>query len=82
MNFSGTIRYIMASSGLSDAFELVYASNTVTHLLTGKAVNCALRAHQLVDTALSGILLREICSSKSINVEPLQHIISQVLAGN
>ena len=35
----------MSNSGLGDALELIYAENTVLHLLSGKAVHRAIREH-------------------------------------
>lgn len=37
MSFLGSIGHIMKSSGLSTLLELVFAGNTVTHMLSGKA---------------------------------------------
>ena len=45
MKFLGCIGYIMANTGLSVAFELVYAGNTFPHLFPGKAIDRAWRAH-------------------------------------
>ena len=39
--------YIMANTGLSEVFELVYAGNTLPHLFSGKAIDCAWRAHPI-----------------------------------
>lgn len=35
----------------------MYAPNAVVHMLTGKAIARAVRAHLLVDAALNGLLL-------------------------
>ena len=43
-------------TGLQEAFELVYAENVVVHILNGKAYSRAVRAHLLMDAALSAIL--------------------------
>ena len=43
--FHGYIGHIMSNSGLGDALELIYAENTVLHLLSGKAVHRAIREH-------------------------------------
>ena len=49
----------MAGIGLPEALGVVYATNTVPQLLSGKAVTRALRGlvDQLVDLALNTILL-------------------------
>ena len=81
MNFLGVIGYIMAGSGLFDAFECIYAANTVPHLLSGKAVNRALRAHQLVDTCLSEILLKQAITIGSDEVIELKSLAEKTLSG-
>ncbi len=57
MSFLGSIGHLMAGSGLQELLELVYASNTVSHMMTGKAVSRAVRGHMLVDAALNTILV-------------------------
>ena len=49
MSFLGTIGHLMARSGLRELRELIYASNAVDHILTGKAIARAVRAHLIVD---------------------------------
>ena len=56
MNFLGCIGHIMSGTGLAEILELVYATNAVSHILTGKAVARALRGHMLVDTAIHSLL--------------------------
>jgi len=50
----------MENSGLSEALEVVYGSNAVTHMLRGKAVARARRGHFLVDAALNIILIADV----------------------
>ena len=57
MSFLGSIGHLMSASGLQHILELVYAPNAVVHMLTGKAIARAVRAHLLVDAALNGLLL-------------------------
>ena len=38
MSFLGCIGHLMAGSGLKDVLEVVYASNVVEEILTGKSV--------------------------------------------
>jgi hypothetical protein len=52
MSFLGSIGHLMAGSGLEEMSHLNYGKDTVSHILTGKAVSRALRAHFLVDGAL------------------------------
>ena len=39
------------------SFELVYAKNAVSHMLSGKAIARAVRGHFLVDAALNALLV-------------------------
>jgi len=63
MSFLGCIGSLMAGSGLKELLEMVYAPNAVEHILTGKAIARAVRAHLLVDAALNTLVL-----SKTLNV--------------
>ena len=47
----------MAGSGKEDLFEVVYAKNAVSHMLSGKAIARAVRGHFLVDAALNVLLV-------------------------
>jgi len=49
----------MENSGLSEALEVVYGSNAVTHMLSGKAVARARGGNFLVDAALNIILIAD-----------------------
>ena len=46
----------MAGSGLQELFELMYA---VVHMLAGKALACAVRAHLIIESALNALLLSD-----------------------
>ena len=59
MSFLGAIGHLMADSGLKELLEVVYASNSTQHMLTGKAVSRAVRGHMLVDAALNTILVEK-----------------------
>ena len=56
MSYLGSIGHLMAGSGLRELMEIVYACNAVDHIITGKAVARAVRAHMLVDAALNTLL--------------------------
>lgn len=60
MSFIGSFGYLMFGSGLLNLFETVYASTTVSHMLSGKAIARAVRGHFLVDTALTALILSNI----------------------
>ncbi|WAR21610.1 hypothetical protein MAR_015584 [Mya arenaria] len=53
MSFLGAIGHLMAGSGLQEIMELIYATNAVGHMMTGKAISRAVRAHLLVDGVLN-----------------------------
>ena len=55
MSFLGTIGNLMAGSGLREVMSQVFAEGSVDHMLSGKAVARAVRAHLLVDSALNTI---------------------------
>ena len=59
MSFLGSIGHLMAGSGLEELLEVVYAGNTVCHMMSGKAVSRAVRGHMLVDAALNAMLLAD-----------------------
>ena len=46
----------MSGSGLQELLEVVYSPNTVTHILSGKAVARAVRGHLLIDSALNAMV--------------------------
>lgn len=56
MSFLGCIGHVMSGSGLQELLEVVYSPNTVTHILSGKAVARAVRGHMLVDAALNSMV--------------------------
>ena len=65
MSFLGSICHIMKSSGLSAVLQLVFAENTVTHILSGKAYSRAVRGHFLVDGALNALLLQKVQTNEA-----------------
>ena len=71
MSFLGSIGHLMAGSGLRELLELIYASNAVDHMMTGKAISRAVRAHLIVDAALNALLY-----SQALEV-PVPHLTEQ-----
>ena len=57
LSFLGTIGYIMADSGLQQLLSVVYAENSVVHILNGHAYARAIRAHMLVSTTIGKLIL-------------------------
>ena len=60
ISFHRCIGHLMAASGLQELLELIYAPNTVVHMLSGKAVALAVQGHLIVDAALKTLVLAQI----------------------
>ena len=71
MSFLGSIGHLMAGSGLRELLELINASNAVDHIMTGKAISRAVRAHLIVDATLNALLY-----SQALKV-PVPHTTEQ-----
>lgn len=56
MSFLGSIGHIMGGSGLDEAMELIYAKNSVVHIMNGHAYERALRCHFLIHIVLSTLM--------------------------
>jgi len=56
MSFLGAVGHLMAGSGLQELLETIYAPNAVVHMLSGKAISRAVRAHLIVDAALNALI--------------------------
>lgn len=67
MSLVGSIGHIMDGSGLRDVFDLMYASNTTPHLLSGKAISRAIRAHIIVESSLFAVINNNILSVTNEN---------------
>lgn len=59
MSFLGAIGSLMKGTGLQEILELVYASNAVTHMFSGKVVARAVRGHLIVDKALNSLCFQK-----------------------
>ena len=59
MSFLGCIGTVMAASGLEELLVVVFAPNTVKHVLSGNAVARAVRGQMLVDSALSALITEQ-----------------------
>ncbi len=60
MSFLGSIGHIMDGSGLQEILEIVFAKDSVPHLLSVKAYARAVRAHTVLSSALINLLLEEV----------------------
>ncbi len=67
MSFVGSIGHLMDGSGLQDVIELIYAADTVPYILNGKAISRAIRAHQIVDSALHACLMSDVFNSEALS---------------
>lgn len=56
MSYLGCVGHLMSGSGLQELLQVVYAQNSVEHMLSGKALARAVRGHLLVDSALNMLL--------------------------
>ena len=68
MSFLGCIGRIMSGSGLSSLLEQVYVSNTVSHMLAGKAYDRAVRGHLLASSVIQTLL-----ASHVLDIPPSKH---------
>ena len=59
MSFLGCIGYLMQGTGLKETLKVTYASNAVTHMMSGKAVSHAVRGHFIVDSSLNALVTSE-----------------------
>ena len=66
MSFLGNVGTVMRGSGLTEAFQVIYGSNAVEHIMTGKAVS---RAHFLTESVL---ITKLLC--RFIPEDPLQNL--------
>jgi hypothetical protein len=60
MSFLGCIGHIMEGSVLQEMLEIIYATNTVPHILNGRAIARAIGGHFLIDTSLHCLLQSEV----------------------
>lgn len=60
MSFLGSIGHFMFDMELKELLEVIYADNTVPHILSGKVVSRALRAHALTELALYALITSEM----------------------
>lgn len=60
MSFLGSVGTVMHGSGLQEVVGFVYGSDTVEHMLSGKALSRSIRAHLLIQSALVTLSLQHI----------------------
>ena len=62
MNFLGAVGYLMNGTGLKDILQVIYGENAVQHVLTGKAVQRAIRGHLLVNKRLGQMIVSDLAN--------------------
>ena len=72
---------MMSGSGIEELFSDVYAENSVTHMMSGKAVSRALRAHFLAESALESLIIEKLISNKNVDLTPFQPVYEQAMNG-
>ena len=73
MSFLGAIGYLMESSGLKEAFEILYADNSSDKALAGHAFSRAIRGHILNLAALGSLIIDE-CSFSDDEIQFLNNL--------
>ena len=66
----------MKASGFSECMQVVYAENTVQHIVSGKAIARALRGHFLLQSVLRLQILRLLQQEEMISEEDLNTLKS------
>lgn len=84
MNLLGAVGSLMNGTGLQDILQLIYGENPVVHMMTGKAVQRALRGHLLVDKCLNRMIVSDIADDSpefASLVEQSEEMYSTLLTG-
>ena len=82
MNFLGSISAIMKGSGLADLLSVVYAENSVMHMLLGKAISRAIQRYLLVESPLVSLLLEMTNEKANIDFRELDEFHDTALDVN
>ena len=78
MSFLGSIGFAMDGSGIQELFEESYASNTVVHMLSGKAYSRSLRGHILAQSSLYSIVLDSLVKENKVDLSFVSDAYSKV----
>ena len=71
MSFLEAIGQLMAGSGLRHLIELIYSTNKVMHMLSGKAYERAFRGHILVDATLNNLVVNKLFGTLTDITSPI-----------
>jgi hypothetical protein len=82
VSFLGSIGHLMGGSGLHELLEVIYAGNTIGHMLSGKAVARVVRGHLLVDAALNTLLGARIFDVDLPSEDTTQNVSDDVPTDN
>ena len=72
MSFLGSLGHLMKGSGLEELFAEVYAEHSIVHMISGKAISRALRAHFLTESALVTLLIIMMQEEESVDEAVLE----------
>lgn len=64
MSFLGSIGHLMSGTGLQEVLEVIFAGNSVPHIISGKAYSRAIRGHFLIDGVVHTLLLSKLYETK------------------
>ena len=79
VSYLGSIGNLMIGSGIEDLFIEVYAQNTVSHIMSGKAVPRALHAHFLTEAVLVSLLLEQVFDEDTIESQHFNEHVTEAL---
>ena len=82
MSFLGSIGNMIKDFGLEELFAKVYAENSVVHMLSGKAISRALRAHFLAESSLTTMLINILIEEGYDDINLFKPVFNQVLGDN
>ena len=85
MNFLGAISHLMNGSEIRNLLEVIYGEKAVTHILTGKAVDRAVRSYMLLDNCLNNIIIDKTLMTNPTfqeELEKLEVVLESSIDGN
>ena len=85
MNLLGAIGTLMDGSGIKEILGTIYGENAVQHIMTGKAVQRALRGHLLLDQCLAQQVIDEAIADNpgfANLLQKLEKLYEQTVAGH
>ena len=82
MSFLGSIGAVMKGSGIEDLLAEIYALNSIPHIMSGKAIARAIRAHILIESALTSLLFEMINETSETKYEVVKSYYQECLNGN